>query len=229
VPPWRWRLAHPDLVARHAHGANKVALPCGFTPLQLAAAHGHVGLCQALVERWKLNPNDGGHTGEPPACLAAQLHGGVEAVRALVLLGADPNARCTPSGFTALMCACRSGRADVAEALVALGANVRATAEGGETAAHIAAQWCGSEIMMKLLGAGADAAAVDGKGWQPIHHAADAGRLVTVKALAKAGVDWGARTPDGESPMTLAAARGHDKVVAGLVLAAAAGGEWRVG
>ena len=80
----------------------------------------------------------------------AAYEGQVEAMEALVELGADIEAK-MDAGDTPLHTAAVYGHVDAVKALVALGADMQATATDGATALHLAADYGHSEAVQALL------------------------------------------------------------------------------
>lgn len=73
-----------------------------------------------------------------------------------------------------------------------------------------------AQASIALLDAGSDAARVDHKGWNALHHAAHNGHLELVRALLEAGVDTAVPTADADArtAVELADASGWHRVVA---------------
>jgi len=130
------------------------------------------------------------------------VRGNVEVTRHLLRLRADVE-RGTPSGYTPLMSACRNGHADVAELLLASGADANRVTTGGSQgkggfalmfacmitkdqfslgvnndAATISAQ-----VAQVLLAGGADVDKRDGAGYTPLLATAEWGHLPLAKVL----------------------------------------------
>ena len=80
---------------------------------------------------------------------AAAAGGRIEATRALLQAGADPNAR-QHNGFTALMTASFQNSRDLAELLIAFNANVDLRNDEGKTAADVAAGLGNMELAARL-------------------------------------------------------------------------------
>jgi ankyrin repeat protein len=147
--------------------------------------------------------------------------GRVERVREL--LAADPGlARAqSPDGFTALHLPAffgGPGTADAARALIDAGADVSARSENSfwVLPLHSAASGGHAEIVEILLAAGAEPDPRQRHGWTPLHAAAQNGDLRSLEALLAAGADPALTNDDGRSAADLAAAAGHDELVARL-------------
>jgi ankyrin repeat protein len=138
----------------------------------------------------------------------AAMTGDREAVRALLLKGADVNAA-QGDGVTALHWAATRGDAELTNMLLVAGANVRAaTRFGGYLPLHVAAERGFGPVVQSLVKAGADANATTSRGTTALMLAAAAGDTATLAAL----LDAGAR------PNTIETERGHTA----LMFAAAA-------
>jgi ankyrin repeat protein len=143
--------------------------------------------------------------------------------RVRVLLAGDQSlavAR-SPDGFTALHYPAffgGAGAADVARALVAVGADpeARSDNEFWVLPIHSAAAGGHPEIVEVLLAAGASPDARQRHGWTPLHAAAQNGDVRAVDALLAAGADHTLRNDDGRSATDLAHEAGHDELSARL-------------
>ncbi len=153
----------------------------------------------------------------------AAMHRDAEAVRALLLNGADVNAA-QGDGMTALHWAARNDDVQIARMLVYAGANVGATTRLGDyTPLHLAAKSGSAAVVATLLEAGASATATTSTGRaQPIHFAAAAGSAESVAALLRSGADPDAREQvRQQTPLMFAAALNRVDVIRTLVAAGA--------
>lgn len=122
--------AEPELV--HAYSND------GWTPLHLAAAFGTPEAVQALighgaaVDAVSKNPQT-----NQPLHAALALGRNPESIRLLLVAGASPNARQT-GGFTPIFSAAAANRRDLAELLIAHGADPGIQNDFGQTAAGFA-------------------------------------------------------------------------------------------
>jgi ankyrin repeat protein len=125
-------------------------------------------------------------------------------------------------GLTALHIAALKGYRDVAELLLANGANVNIKDNSGMTPLHIAAGFGNKDVVQLLLANKADLNASDNLGRTPLHMAAKCSdeRLAGAVAdsLVAKGADVGARDDDGDTPLWTAVVESNWEV-AKLLLA----------
>lgn len=147
-------------------------------------------------------------------------------IRALVQLGADPNA--TSSGRTVLAWAASAGDLDRVRALIEAGANVNLKDPQGWTALVLAADMGYTNVVEALLKAGADANQEGPPGSTALMRAAYFGRLETVRVLIPAA-DVNHRNKNDITALTLARWACHPGIVEALTRAGATAGagEWR--
>ena len=156
----------------------------------------------------------------PDAPIAdAAMVGDRERVRALIRTGDDVNLA-QGDGMTALHWAAELGDAEMAQMLIAAGANVGAvTRIGGITPLHVAAENGQAAVARTLLDAGADATvgrAVTGT--TALHFAARAGSVETITALIEHGADVNARELQwGQTPLMFAAEQNRVAAIKVLV------------
>jgi ankyrin repeat protein len=113
----------------------------------------------------------------------------------------------------ALYLAAWNGHADVAELLLAAGADVGVKDSDGRTPLHLAARYGHADVAEPLLAAGADAEAKDSYNRTPLHRAAWYGHTDVVEQLLAAGADVEVKDSGGQTPLHLAARGGHGDVV----------------
>ncbi len=106
-------------------------------------------------------------------------------------------------GWTPLHCTAEMDRKDVAELLLANGADVNARDEGDGTPLHLA--WH-EDVAELLLAAGADVNAKAKNGWTPLHVA---WRKNVAELLIAKGADVNAKAEDGRTPLHGAAGEGN--------------------
>ena len=90
------------------------------------------------------------------ALLDAAENGNIEAVKQHIAAGTKVDAIMGFDGRTPLLGAVRKGHKEIAELLIAKGADVNAKTEGGETPLHYAALFGQKEIVELLIAKGAD-------------------------------------------------------------------------
>jgi len=110
---------------------------------------------------------------------------------------------------TPLHLAAATGQKDVAELLVAKGANVNDNSIEGATPLLSAALNGQMEVAEFLIAKGANLEAKTNDGVTPLHMAAQEGKTKMVELLLAKGADIRAKTNDGMTPLHLAAAAGH--------------------
>lgn len=138
----------------------------------------------------------------------------VSGVSSLLQRGFDPNA-VDEKGQLAIIRALRDESYQVAAVLLAHpGLRVDETNSVGETALMMAAlrgsvDWCG-----RLIGRGA---AVNRKGWAPLHYAASGPEPATVSLLLDRGAEVDAPSPNGTTALMMAARYGDERSVDALL------------
>ena len=150
----------------------------------------------------------------------AAQKGDLEAVRALLQQGADPNAA-QPDGLTGLHWAALNDELGIAEILLYAGATVSpVTRVGGYTPLHLASQSGHGVVARTLLAAGADANAYTTTGVSSLHFAAQADAAEAILALIEHGAEVDARdTFSNRTPLMFAAYRGAVEATEALVRA----------
>ena len=114
------------------------------------------------------------------------------------------------AGDTALHMAAAAFRRDVAECLVAHGANCRARNRRGAEPLHYAADanrrdpTAQAEVIRYLISVGADPNALDSAGIAPLHRAVRTRSLEAVRALLDGGANARQRNKAGSTPLHLA-------------------------
>ena len=175
-----------------------------------------------LALLWAAAPPDS------PVADAAML-GQVEAVRALLDQGADVNAA-QGDGMTALHWAAEGRSAEMADLLIAAGANLAAVTRLGDyTSLHLAAKAGSASVVRALLEAGAEAGVVTSTGGAtPLHFAATSGSGEAVTALLDNGADHDVREAAwGQTPLMFAAATGRVDAIRALLDGGADPGDHR--
>jgi ankyrin repeat protein len=133
----------------------------------------------------------------------------------LVTAGAAINA-ISGDGWTPLHLAAFFGHTNVAELLLAHGADVtaRSANDTGNTPLHAALAANQQLVAGLLIGSGADVNAADAGGWRPLHLAAANNNLDAVQALIAQGAEMDVLNNAGVTPLALATARGHREAAA---------------
>ena len=132
------------------------------------------------------------------------------AVAALLARGFDPNSR-DPKGQVGLFVALQSGSLAAAQALLeARTLDVNALNEKGESVLMMAALKGQTEACEALLKRGAR---VDQPGWSPLHYAATGPQPKIVSLLLARGADPEAKSPNGSTPLMMAARYGAEASV----------------
>jgi ankyrin repeat protein len=154
----------------------------------------------------------------PVSVTSAARSGDREAVRKLLMSGADVNAA-EADGMTALHWAVTRDDLELVDMLLHAGANVRATTRlGGYTALLMAAKNGNSAIVEKLLSAGADVNDATTSGTTVLMFAAASGQVPLVQKLIEAEARLNAQeTSRGETALHFAAAFGRPEVIRVLI------------
>ncbi|NII11055.1 M56 family metallopeptidase [Oleiagrimonas sp. C23AA] len=143
-----------------------------------------------------------------PSLIAAVAENRPRLVRALILHGADVNARQTGDG-TALIVAAKRGDADMVRELIGLGADVNKVSPGEGSALIVAARLGDTIEVGELIDAGANVNARSKGDGNPLIAASAHGHLDVVKRLVAHGANVNAIVEDDETPL-INAARGGD-------------------
>lgn len=175
---------------------------------------------------------------ETPLMRAAAAGNTAEVER---LLGSGANARAVDQHRrTALMYACSSAEDSPAlvDALLVAGSDVNATDQWGRTPLHLAVDTLGAAfgsasenvrqetprhkaVLRRLIAAHPDANVIDSRGFTPLMLAAAFTDPETIQILMSAGSDVNFRSPDGNTAVSIAKARGNTAIVQALRAAGA--------
>ncbi len=185
----------------------------------MSVARRRTGLRVASIAALSLMVFAGATPYESLVADAAQK-GDLDAVRALLQQGADPNAA-QPDGLTGLHWAALNDKLGIAEILLYAGATVSpVTRIGGYTPLHLASQSGHGVVARALLEAGADANAYTTTGVSSLHFAAQADAAEAILALIEHGAEVDARdTFSNRTPLMFAAYRGALEATEALVRA----------
>jgi ankyrin repeat protein len=142
---------------------------------------------------------------------------------------AEENSRLTgeqprPPDVTPLMIAAQKGNVFIVKALLARGADPKATDGKHSNAIHWAAgsEAANVEVMQALIDAGADSNLADKNGATALMSGAKRGDAALVEVLLRAGANVNAIHSSGSTALTVAAAEGHAAIVALLASKGAA-------
>jgi ankyrin repeat protein len=207
-----------------------------YTPLNIAALNGRKEVAELLIaNRALLNPVD--VKGLSPLHYAASA-GNLEIAKMLIDKGAQVNAQSrdytqeagwvTVSGTTVsarnvssrriiegrtpLHLAARNGHKEIAELLIAKGANVNMRDNYGSTALHWAAANNNKPVAEALLSKGAEINARSNNGAIPLHTAAMWGNRDLAEFLVAKGAEINAKNAEGLTPLSVAIKNKRDEV-----------------
>ena len=138
----------------------------------------------------------------------AAYDGDVKAVKQHLAAGTDVNAK-NKAGATSLSVTVGKGHKEVAEILIAKGADVNAKEDlWGWTPLHYAARSGVKEIIELLIAAGADVNAKNENIFTPLHSSAIHDHKETAELLITKGADVNAKNAQGWTPLDLATVPG---------------------
>ena len=143
----------------------------------------------------------------------AVFDGNIGAVKQHLDAGTDVNAKSAGGKLTPLHLAARSGQKEIAQLLIAKGADVNAKTKRGDTPLDQAIQLNRTEIVDLLREHGGKAKAPD----IDIHTAAFDRDIEAVKQHLAAGTDVNAKGRNGSTPLHSAASGGHGGIVELLI------------
>ena len=190
-----------------------------ITPLDHAVLSGHADVAAVLLDRGA-NPDARGYCGVMPLHRAAQKDR-TDLARLLLDHGADVNIKGGSIEITPLHWA--AAHAEVAEFLIAKGADVNAKDKNLITPLHRAALGSGSKVAKILIDKGADVNARDSRGRTPLHDAAGYGNDKMVELLIERGAQVDVKDKRGTTALYCAASGTKDsKETVELLLAAGA-------
>jgi ankyrin repeat protein len=184
-----------ELLIRAGARAN-VANDLGVTPLFLACTNRSASMVKKLLVAGA-NPNATLVRGQTVLMECART-GDVGAVTALLAAGAQVNAKESVNDQTALMWAVAQQHPRVVEALIELGADIRARSRAYPQNVHTGNRAGGGEVTSVVRG-----------GSTPLLFAARVGDVESAKLLLEAGADVNEALPDGASALVVAAHSGH--------------------
>jgi len=168
----------------------------GLPALHLAIKYGHPGIVELLLSKGA--KADEKNVWGYGSLLVAARNGRANMVKLLVDYGADVNGEKNKFRHPPL---CRAKNAQVAEALIANGADVNFRDERRATALHSIARNGITAIAEVLLAHGADINAKDNAGWTPLCLAAGRGEKDMVEFLITKGAEINAKDKRGLTPL----------------------------
>jgi ankyrin len=188
-------LTTADLLIR-AGARTNVANELGVTPLYLACTNRSAAMVRKLLAAGA-NPNATLLRGQTVLMECART-GEVGAVTALLAAGAEVNAKESINDQTALMWAVAQQHPRVVEALIELGADIRARSRSYPQNVQTGNRGGGGEVTSVFRG-----------GSTPLLFAARVGDVESAKLLLAAGANVNDALPDGATALVVAAHSGH--------------------
>jgi ankyrin repeat protein len=194
-------LAAADLLLRSGARVN-VATDIGVTPLFLACTNRNAPMVQKLLTAGA-EPNAALLSGETVLMECART-GDLDAVKVLLARGANVNAKGSSHEQTALMWAVAQRHSKVAEALIELGADVKARSRIYKSLVTSAGQDLEKRVDPRDLNY-----IIPRGGSTPLLFAARSGDVESARLLLAAGADVKDALPDGTSALTVAIYSGN--------------------
>ena len=190
--------------------------PRGWSPLNTAAMSNRIEALRLLLALGAnpSNPDAGGWT----ALLFAVAGSKRDVLDALLEAGADPKVAHASSGLTPLESAARYSNAYAVAQLIAHGADPNAMPPSQLTPLYYAIQEQSEDCVRVLFSNGANATCRFKGDWTPMLYAVQTGNIDIVRQLRTAGASVDdVCTPEGWSPLHIAAKEGHRVVVKWLL------------
>lgn len=191
------RLVHATPALAGARDAN------GVSAILVAVYHGKREVASALVEM-----------GAPVDIFEASALGLVDRITALVAGAPGLASAYAQDGFYPLGLAAFFGHFDAVRALIAAGADVRATARNSFKVqpVHAAAASRNLDILGAVLEAGGDPNVPQQQGFVPLHEAASNGNREMAELLVKHGANPRLANEAGKTSIDLATEKGHSEL-----------------
>ena len=187
----------------------------GWTPLHCACGGGHVDMVRMLISEFQAETTLQDEYGDTPLHKAVYCGRGEVALTLITEFGCDANLP-NNDGHTSLHRACAYGQASVVR-MVGKYASALATTKNGDTPLHIAAAGGHKECVEALLQLDAPIMLRNAAGKTALHLALKRGRTSIVRIFIE-HVSVNATTKDGDTPLHIAAAGGHDECVCNWML-----------
>ena len=185
-----------------------------WTPLHYACGHGHVDVVRMLISEFQADTTLPSMSGNTLLHRAALCDRGEVALTLITEFGCDANLA-NNIGYTSLHTACAEGNASVVR-IIGKYASLIATTKDGDTPLHIAAAWRRKECVEALLQLDAPVMLRNAAGKTALHLACEGGFTRIVKMVGK-NASLLATTKNGDTPLHIAAARGHEECVKALL------------
>jgi ankyrin repeat protein len=182
-----------------------------WTELHEAAKCGDVRAIMTFASRGEFINAREAAEGRTPLAVAAQ-YGRIEAVKALLWLGANANAS-GKNGATPLLWASQEGHEATARALASFGANVNTPDKDGVTPVSIASQNGHEATVRTLVSFRAEVNMPNKDGVTAVYIASQQGHEATVRALVSFGANVNMPNKDGATPVYTASQQGHEPMV----------------
>jgi ankyrin repeat protein len=154
------------------------------------------------------------HAGSYDDFFSAIARNDSDVVTELVTHGLDPNTL-NAKGAHPLNLAVRAGSFKVIDALLATpGIDVNVLTEQGESPLMLAALAGNTDVCQKLIDKGAD---INKPGWTALHYAATSGNVAIIKMLLEHHAYIDTQSPNGSTPLMMAAKYGTADAVRALL------------
>uniref|UniRef100_A0A1A9VK18 ANK_REP_REGION domain-containing protein n=1 Tax=Glossina austeni TaxID=7395 RepID=A0A1A9VK18_GLOAU len=197
----------------------------GETPIYLALQYGHVDVAKVLSEAKGININIADKNGKIPLDWA--IDNKYDIVQSLLSKLADVNLA-DEGGRTLLHWAAERGYVEIVNTLLGKGANVNAKNDKRETPLYLAVESVRVDVVKALIKEGADVNKARGftnlndETYALLKNAAllEAAKnddVDEVTRLISSGANVNVQDKDGRTPLHLAAANGHTKIVSALI------------